>query len=320
MKPILIFIGFFIPLSLSAQGFIPYSLSVPGTGRPVKMIPIQGGKFIMGSPESEPGRKDDEGPQREVTISDLWMGEMEITWEQYEAFVYQKLSEIPTVDNDRLSELGIDGITGATSPYVEMSFGMGKEGYPAVNMTQYGALMFCKWISALTGDFYRLPTEAEWEYACKGGEERPYSFEGGLGAIEEYAVINSDRYAKSGMKKPSIWGLFDMNGNVAEWTMDQYDPDYYEKGKKAVMDPWNFPEKLYPRTVRGGSWKQGAAEARCSARMPSNENWKRRDPQLPKSFWWHTNAPFVGFRIVRPAETPSKKEIQKYWLKAIEDF
>lgn len=271
----------------------------------------------MGTPDSHPDFKPDEGPLHEVNINGFWMSEHEITWEQYEAFVFRESTNSDFVDEDKLNELGIDGVSSATQPYVEMSFGMGKEGYPAVNMTQYAALMYCKWLTAETGIFYRLPTEAEWEYACKLGDP----LNGKAGDIDDYAVYNlnsGDKYAKIKTKKPNLLGIYDLQGNVAEWTMDQYIENYFDISPRD--NPWNVPTTLYPRVVKGGSWKQGKEDLRCSARQPSSPMWKRRDPQLPKSRWWLTNASFVGFRIVRPAVQPPKDEIEKYWLEPVEDF
>ncbi len=290
--------------------FQSYEQQVPGIDHPITMIPIKGGSFQMGSNESA-----DTQPVHEVAVNDFWMATYEVNWDQYEAFVFGEIQK-NLVDKEKLNDLGIDGITGATTPYVEMSFGMGKDGYPAVNVTQYAALMYCKWLSASTGIFYRLPTEAEWEFACKAGTMK--DFDGILGESAVFAGNNEGKYAKSGTKTPNKSGLFDMLGNVSEWTMDQYDPEFYKQSLKS--NPWNKPSELYPRTTRGGSWKDDADGCSCSSRNPSNPNWKLRDPQFPKSLYWHTNAPFVGFRIVRPRIQPSKEEISKYWLDPIEDF
>ena len=110
-----------------------------------------------------------------------------------------------------------------------------------------------------------------------------------------------------------------MLGNVSEWVLDQYDANYYSNAPKE--NPWNIPTKLYPRVVvRGGSWKDTASKLCCTSRQRSRSNWKVRDPQIPKSKWWHTEASFIGFRVVRPKVQPSSEEIKKYWLKAIVDY
>ena len=212
--------------------------------------------------------------------------------------------------------IDVDAVSGATMPYVEMSFGMGTDGYPAISMTQLAAVKFCEWLSAMTGKFYRLPTEAEWEYACRAGSEEAYSFGEDLSELKDYAWYSdnsNEKYQKVGQKKPNSWGLHDMHGNVAEWTLDQYIPTAYKKRKKDVDNPYEAPSKTYPRVVRGGSWMDKPKRLRSSSRRPSSKKWKRRDPQIPKSLWWHTDAQFLGFRIVRPLEIPSEEIQKKYW-------
>ena len=106
-----------------------------------------------------------------------------------------------------------------------------------------------------------------------------------------------------------------MCGNVAEWTLDHYFPDYYGKLKDEELEnPWSKPQALYPRTVRGGSYDDDPDMLRCASRIPSNpEKWKQRDPQIPKSFWWNTDSPFVGFRIVRSFKPMTPEEQAAFW-------
>jgi formylglycine-generating enzyme required for sulfatase activity len=213
-------------------------------------------------------------------------------------------------------KLNVDAVSGATTPYVEMSFGMGIEGYPAICMTQLAAVKFCEWLSAMTGNFYRLPTEAEWEYACRAGSSDAFSFGDDLEILDDYAWYASnsnDKYQLVGTKKPNAWGLYDMHGNVAEWTLDQYLPTAYRQRKGEVLNPFQQPTKIYPKVVRGGSWMDSPKRLRSASRRPSSKKWKMRDPQIPKSEWWHTDAPFVGLRVVRPYKTPLEAEQKKYW-------
>jgi formylglycine-generating enzyme required for sulfatase activity len=189
-------------------------------------------------------------------------------------------------------------------------------------MTQHAANTYCKWLSAKTGNFYRLPTEAEWEYACRAGTTTAYSFGDDAAQLGDYAwyTDNSDgKYQKVGTKKPNPWGLYDMHGNVVEWTLDQYDPDTYKQFVgKVVEEPWIKATTPYPHSVRGGSWDDGPEALRSAARRGSNKSWKMQDPQLPKSIWYHTDAQFLGFRIIRPLKVPSAEELSKYWTSGVQ--
>lgn len=302
-----------------------YTNTIPGTRVNYAMVPIPGGEFTMGSPASEEGRQADEGPQHTVKVSPFWMGKCEITWNEYELFMYpdderRTRSQVPT---DAAGDKLADAVTHPSKPYVEMSFGMGKDGFPAIAMTQHAANKYCQWLSAKTGHFYRLPTEAEWEYAARAGTKTAYYFGDDASKLSEYAWYeqNSDfKYQKVGKKKPNPWGLYDMCGNVVEWVLDQYDPEYYTVSSKngTVTDPWNKATKPYPHAVRGGSWDDQESKLRSAARRGSDRSWKMQDPQLPKSIWFFSDAQFVGFRIVRPLKVPSAEEMQKYWSSGVE--
>lgn len=299
-----------------------YSTAIPGTEVTFEMLPIPSGNFLMGSPASEEGRKDDEGPQREVKIAPFWMGKCEVTWNEFELFMYpteeKRIRNLHPID-PKLNEL-TDASTRPTQPYVEMSFGMGKDGFPAISMTQHAANKYCEWLSAKTGYFYRLPTEAEWEYAARAGTKTAYFWGDDASPMDEYCwtANNSDgKYQKVGKKKPNPWGLHDILGNVIEWTLDQYDPKAY--GTLGNSNPWNKATKPYPHSARGGAWDDDSADKlRVAARRSSDPDWKIQDPQFPKSVWYHTDAQFLGFRIVRPMEIPSAEDMQKYWNSGVE--
>jgi formylglycine-generating enzyme required for sulfatase activity len=289
------------------------------------MVPIPGGEFVMGSPDTEPGRKPDEGPQHKVKISPFWMGQCQVTWNEYELFMYpdEERRTRGTVPTDAAGDKLADAVTHPSKPYVEMSFGMGKDGFPAISMTQHGANKYCQWLSAKTGQFYRLPTEAEWEYAARAGTTTAYFFGDDKSKLGEYGWFeqNSDfKYQKVGKKKPNPWGLYDICGNVVEWVLDQYDPDFYKQcaGSGDTVDPWNKATKPYPIAVRGGSWDDEATMCRNAARRGSDRSWKMQDPQLPKSIWYFSDAQFVGFRIVRPLKVPPPEQMQKYWTSGVE--
>ncbi|MAJ37805.1 MAG: sulfatase-modifying factor protein [Flavobacteriaceae bacterium] len=305
-----LFLGFHLVFAQKES----YRLELPGTTQALEMVFLEGGDFKIGSPSSEKGHQQDESPQAIIEVASFWMASTETTWNLYQHFVDRDVDggAIQKKDQD-LVDLDIDAISGATTPYVDMSFGMGTDDYPAIGMTQKAAVQFCKWLSALTGNFYRLPTEAEWEYACRAGSQTAYSHGNYATDLELYAWFEENsngKYHKVGKKNPNAWGLYDMHGNIAEWTLDQYEIEAYNKLAKVK---WNKPLKTYPKAVRGGSWIDSAEKLRSAARRGSHPQWKMRDPQIPKSEWWHTDAPFVGFRIVRPYQTPSKKEQELYW-------
>jgi len=303
----------------------PYTNTIPGTDVNYEMVPIPGGQFVMGSPDGEKDRNADEGPQHRVKISPFWMGKYEVTWDSYLLFMYtddeKKLRESHPTD-EKVNELS-DAVTRPSKPYVDMSFGMGKSGFPAISMSQHAANKFCHWLSAKTGQFYRLPTEAEWEYACRAGTKTAYSFGDDPAQLPGYAWFfdNSDsKYQKVGKKKPNPWGLYDMHGNVCEWVLDQFDPDFYAacNARGEVTDPWNKATKPYPHSVRGGSWDDDPPALRSAARGHSDRSWKATDPQLPKSIWYLTDARIVGFRLVRPLAVPSAEQMVKYWTSGVE--
>lgn len=303
------------------EKFKPYQESIKGTEVSFTMIPIKGGEFMLGSPESQSGREEDEGPQKKVQIEPFWMMEKEAMWDLFELYI----------DKDKSRGVGfffddgpaqVDAMTKPSTPYLDPSFGMGRDDFPAVSMTQYSATTFCKWLYLVTGHFYRLPTEAEWEYACKAGTTNAYSFGDDPSALGEYAWYkdNSDgSYHKTGLKKPNPWGLYDMHGNVAEWTLDQYQADFYAGLGDNEINPWRKPTDLHPRVVKGGSWYDEAANLRSANRLESKRAWQKRDPQIPKSFWWNTDAPFVGFRLVRPAKEMTHDEIMAFFALVLDE-
>ncbi len=300
-------------------GMKAYTQKIPGADAAIDMAPIPGGTFIMGSPDNEKGRKSDEGPQVDVKLQPFWMGKYEITWGQYELWglgLDKQRREAKKAEATHWDKTA-DALAIPTKPYSDMTFGMGKEGFPAVCMTQFAAKMYCKWLSAKTGHYYRLPTEAEWEYACRAGTKTAYSFGDDPKKLGDYAWSseNSDeKYHKVGLKKPNPWGLYDMHGNVAEWCIDEYVPDRYKQLhiRSSNADAPVLVTKAYPQVVRGGAWTDEAPALRSAARRGSSKEWKQQDPQIPQSIWYHTDADFVGFRVVRPLHVPSVEEAARY--------
>ena len=303
----------------------PYTEVIEHAEVTFDLVPIRGGTFLMGSPETEKDRAKDEGPQRKVKVDPFWMGKCEVTWDEFEVWMFdmdierRKLKGVAANERDKAADEY--QLTQPTAPYADMTFGMGREGFPAICMTQFGARVYCMWLTEKTGRYYRLPTEAEWEYACRAGTTTAYFCGDDPKKLEEYAWTyeNSDEaYHKVGKKKPNPWGLHDMHGNVAEWVLDGYTPGLYLGIKDELMvNPLVPPTKIYPRVVRGGSWDDDAKVARSAARGKSTPEWSAQDPQIPQSIWYHTDALQTGFRVVRPLVEPSAQERAEKWDKQL---
>ena len=233
--------------------------------------------------------------------------------------------------NDKLAaDWNVDAVTSPTPLYdSSFTYGVGEQpNQPAVTITPYAARQYTKWLSGIFGNNYRLPTEAEWEYAARAGTTTAWSFGDNPKDLEKYAWIDSNGESKThpvGTKKPNPWGLYDMHGNVGEWTLDQYSPDTYAKLGSGVVDEKTavqWPTKLFPRVVRGGSWLEPAAMSRSAARHPSEDReWKLSDPNIPLSPWWFTEEPAtaVGMRVMRPLKPLTPDEKKHVWEADVED-
>jgi formylglycine-generating enzyme required for sulfatase activity len=298
------------PSPTAASEMKPYVEAIPGADLKFEMVPIPGGEFLMGSPAEEPKRGDDEGPQHLVKLAPFWMGKYEVTWDEYDQFAFSldlKKKKREGVDpaGQPETEKKADAVTRPTPPYADETFGFGRKGQPVICITHHAAMEYCRWLSEKTGKVYRLPTEAEWEYACRAGTKTAYTFGDDPAQVGDFAwyVENAEKPQPIGKKKPNPWGLFDMHGNVAEWCLDHYVPDFYKQfaADKPVAGPVALPTaKEYSYVARGGSWDDDADRLRSAARRGSNPEWSVQDPQRPQSIWWHTDATFVGFRLVRP--------------------
>lgn len=288
------------------------------SGAKIDMLPVKGGEFTWR------GEKEDD--ILTVSLSPFWMSKHEITWEAYEPFM---LSPIPRQKDGQPLDFmraqiknDIEFIARPTPPYHPMTFGMKRDGHPALSMTQHAANKYCQWVSFQTGHFYRLPTEAEWEFACRAGSETNASWGPDAQKAGEYAWFGGDastHYNVPGKKKPNSLGFHDMHGNVLEWTLDQYVPnrrEYFAKDK--VHNPWVKATKPYPHVTKGGHWQQSLKEISAAARHQSTPIWKVADPQRPRSLWYHTTTPWLGLRIVRPAKIPTVEEMYHYWNSGVE--
>ena len=293
--------------------FKAYTEVITGSDLKFEMLPIPGGTYTMGSPASEEKRKPDEGPQVTVQIAPFWMGKCEVTWDEFNEYCFsldikRKQREGVDIARQPATETAADAVTRSTKPYADMTFGFGSRSNPAICMTHHAAMEYTRWISAKTGKTYRLPTEAEWEYAARAGSTTAYSFGDSPDELGEYAwyVENAEKPMPVGKKKPNPWGLHDIHGNVSEWCVDFYKADAYAEfarlgspAKGPVIPP--TPAE-YSYVARGGSWDDDADRLRSAARVSSNREWSVQDPQRPQSIWWHTDATRVGFRLVRPVQ------------------
>lgn len=313
-------------VEVDGKYLVPYQLVVPGSEVTIDMIPIPGGVFEMGSEE-----EDDESPQVRIQVDPIWVAKTETSWREYRLYMSMyKLFNSLSRDGKRTvgaDEDGVDAVTAPTELYdPSFTYKRGQEpNLPAVTMTQYAAKQYTKWLSKLTACQYRLPTEAEWEYACRAGSTTAFSFGEDPAELGEYAwyADNSDERPQAvGTLKPNAFGLHDMHGNVMEWVIDAYTEDGYASLAELQQPiPWidavRWPENVEGRGLRGGSWQDFAEDCRSARRFGSGEetDWKAEDPNLPLSPWWFTNDPTrgVGFRIVRSYKLLDEDTIQKFW-------
>ena len=302
--------------------FVDFTEQIPGTSVSFDMVAVPGGTFQMGSPSNERFRRNDEGPVRDVTLTRFFMGRVQVSWDEFWSFHIETSSEgriPPEIMREANREaLTIDAISGPTPPYGTPSQGWGEGARPAITMSHYAAEIYCKWLSMKTGKTYRLPTEAEWEYAARGGTQTPYFFPGDprrfssqgwrnrifgtdTTVINTFAIydLNSDgRTHEPTRVQGNPFGLKNMLGNVLEFCSDWYAPDAYAMTASSVTNP-KGPEEGEERVVRGGNFASDAAFLRVAARFATQtEEWLKTDPQQPKSIWWYADVTGVGFRVV----------------------
>jgi len=273
------------------------------------MILIPGGTFLMGSPPSEAGRAEHEGPQRRVRVSPFYLCTTETRMDLFLAYYTEVTAgkkshaegEEPAEESS--ASANVDGVTGPTVVYGDMTMGYGKE-YPAIGMSWTNAVTFCKWLSEKTGRKYRLPTEAEWEYAARAGTTTPFGEVDSAEKLTEVAWFKPNSNGEPhpvGRKKPNAWGLYDMRGNVWEWVWDLYAPDAYQQCANQLENPTG-PATGADHVVRGGCHSSSWEELRSAARSTKDKGWHMNDPQMPKSKWWFPQIDVIGFRVARSVE------------------
>jgi formylglycine-generating enzyme required for sulfatase activity len=240
------------------------------------MIPVPAGSVTIETPD---------GPQ-EVEVGSFWIGKTEVVWDAYDVYVYGL-----DKNNEGLSEAELDAVARPSKPYVLPGEDFGHKGYPALAMTRRAAVEYARWLSAKTDQRYRLPTRAEWKHACQLGMGTV--LEAGTEALEQHAWVasNADKQTHPiGSSDADALGLHDMLGNAAEY----------------VEDP--NPDDDKPPVAWGGSYRTEPSEVDCNTRIQKTPAWQASDPQLPKSRWWLSDAPFVSFRLVRVPDVASQSE------------
>lgn len=229
-----------------------------------EMLPVPEGSIDMPDPKNP-------GTTAPVKIKRIWMSKTEVLWDLYDIYAFR----LDQTDEEKAQNL--DAKSRPSKPYGAPDRGFGHQGYPALSMHLNAAKEFCKWLSAKTGKKYRLPTEAEWEYASRAGGPAQKLEGSDLEAVAWFWDNSDDKTHPAGQLKPNTWGFVDMLGNVAEWVITED-----EKG-----------------AVAGGSWRDKAPKVHPGAREPFHPDWQAQDAHTPKSIWWLSDGPHIGMRLVR---------------------
>jgi formylglycine-generating enzyme required for sulfatase activity len=287
-----VLIGVFLFTSkISAQKLDSYTQQIPQTSVSFDMVAVPAGKF------------------HQQVVQPFWIGKTEVTYDEYQLFFEEDRDPAPKPPTE-----GPDAVTRPSPPYIDFTLGMGKVGgYPANSMQHFAALMYCKWLYAKTNIFYRLPTEAEWEYAFTAG--LPVNQAINLKESARFADNSENKYDRVGQKKPNGLGVYDMLGNVSEWVLDHYQ----EKRGILPIDEPVFVDKYADAVVKGGNYSSLSEDLQLSYRLAADPIWNRRDPQIPKSKWWNADSPFVGFRIIRPLKQPNAEEVRAFFAKYLDE-
>ncbi len=334
------------------HGFmVPYTETIPGTDVTIEMVPVPGGLFTFGSSPDDEQRGENELYAVQVELPPFWVAKHEVTWSAYWQYMklnddfakFESIAGTLASNNASLAAAAkqvveqqpaiatvlsveatyVDGVTAPTALYDESTtYECGQDPQqPAATMTPYAAKQFTKWLSGTTGTQYRLPTEAEWEYAARAGSETAYPNGDGPQSLDDYAWYddNADYVTHLvGEKQPNAWGLHDMLGNVAEWVIDQYTDDLDRTADQPLAweEAIHWPESNEARVARGGFYDSTAEDLRSTSRFYSEDvDWKASDPNSPLSPWWYTDYPStgIGFRLVRSLQPLSPELIARFW-------
>lgn len=257
----------------AAQAAAPekVSVTIPGSTVSLEFVRLPAGQVEVVDPPREPGQ---EGTRRTVEVAAFALGVTEVPWEAFDVFVYGLNGEGPPADKAEA-----DAKARPTKPYINMDRGWGHNGNPALSMSFKSANAFCAWLSKETGRKFRLPSEDEWEYACRAATTTTWSFgddPAGLDAAAWHKGNSENRPHPVAQKAANPWGFYDLHGNVCEWVLGR-------DGRPVI---------------KGGSFKDKPNELVASDRVAEKRAWNATDPQVPKSTWWLSDATFVGFRVV----------------------
>lgn len=323
--PVAKVVGDLFTEATEVTAFENFTEKIPGTAVSFNMKAIPAGEFQIGSPSKEPFHAGSEGPQKKIKVSKFFMGETEVTWDMYWAFYGETYSEGRTPPEQvyaNNSREDVDAVTGPTPPFGIPEQGWGGGDRPAITMTHYAAETFCQWLSLKTGKKYRLPTEAEWEYATRGGTQTPYFFPGNpkkfsnegfwrwlskadttvISSYVIYANNSRNRTEEPSAVQANPFGLKNTLGNVMEYCSDWYSEDAYSKLTDGAQDP-KGPASGTERVVRGGWFGEDASNVRSASRAATqHDKWLKTDPQQPKSIWWYSDVKAIGFRVVCEVE------------------
>lgn len=248
----------------------PYTETIGNALAEFEMVPVPGGKYTFADPAKD-------GAKAELELGPFWVSKTEVTWDLYDVYAFQ-------LDlNERDVVAGTEAKIRPSMPYGAPDEGFGHQGYAALRMTLHAAQWFCQWLTRKTGHWYRLPTEAEWEYLASLDVDPDAK----LDDIAWYWDNSDGTTHPVGEKPAGKLGLVDILGNVAEWCV--------------ASDGSGV--------VRGGSYDSKADAVGVTARLPYDPDWQMTDPQIVKSKWWLTDAPFLGLRVIRdPRPAPADEQ------------
>jgi formylglycine-generating enzyme required for sulfatase activity len=242
----------------NASKLQPYVLTLPDSLVKIKMVPIPGGTLKVGT--------------QTITIKPFYMATTETPWEAYDVFTQSG----PPSPSYGQGEIAADAIALPSKSYILPDLGWGHAGYPTINISFLSVTMFNRWLSSKTGKKYRVPTEYEWEWACRAGAVGAWKMDKALADKSAWHSDNSEKVTHPvGKKLPNAYGLYDMLGNVGEWATD--------KDNKPVLC--------------GGTFLDLPTQMSPTPRQRWSPKWQETDPQFPKSRWWLSDGKFVGFRL-----------------------